>query len=693
MSATFNKWRTLGVVCLATAMLMLDIAVVNTALPHIARSLHSGLTGVEWVVDAYTLALASVVLSVGSLADRFGRRLIFALGMMLFTASSLACALADSIELLNAARAVQGIGGAMLFASSLAVLADAFPTGQERATATFAFYGGTIGAAFCAIGPLVGGALTNGFGWPAVFYVNLPLGAFALAATFAWLRESRDPKPRRIDLPGQLALSGGLLLLVLALLRGNAQGWGKTPIVAELAGAVVCLAGFVMIELRVREPMLPMGLFRRPAFTGAQVAAFTISASFFALFLYLTLYLQEVLHLSPLDAGLVYLPGTVVMFIVSAATAPLSERISPGILIVAGLFLVAGGLALMLIAQTDSSWVVLLPGELVVCVGTGIVNPALATVAISSLTADQSGLAAGVNDVFRQAGIAVGVAAFGALVPAQAAIGIGSPGAYVTRPASCDPDRHGPRRGRHRRRRKADHDPQLRAAPRDRRRGSRRGARLTHGQRPPLTRGAPLHRARTAPLRRRTLGRQSGAGARPCDDLRHARAAGARGPNGAHGIAGANGTTNAPTTVTGGAGGAGRAGHSGGRGGDGWNGTTGETAGAQGLSATTDPWGESGGAGGHADVNASNPVPVGQGFVGGSWALRSRGRRRGERATPRRRGRRRWRRRRRRTERSDFRAHHCRHPRNARQPQRRRGRFTRKRRRRCQPARPPTTLQ
>jgi EmrB/QacA subfamily drug resistance transporter len=427
---TFNKWLTLGVVCLATAMLMLDIAVVNTALPRIAHSLHSGLSGVEWVVDAYTLALATVVLSVGSLADRLGRRLIFAIGMVLFTASSLACALAGSIELLDAARAVQGIGGAMLFASSLAVLADAFPTAQERATA-FAFYGGTIGASF-AIGPLVGGALTTGFGWPAVFYVNLPLGVFALAATFAWVRESRDPKPRRLDLPGQLALSGGLLLLVLALLRGNTQGWGSAPILGELAAAAVCLAGFVMIELRIGEPMLPLGLFRRPAFTGAQVAAFTISGSFFALFLYLTLYLQEVLHLSPLDAGLVYLPGTIVMFIVSGATAPLSTRVAPGILIVAGLFLVAGGLALMLIAQANSTWVALLPGELVVSVGTGMVNPALATVAISSLAGDQSGLAAGVNDAFRQAGVAVGVAAFGALVPAQAALGNGSPTAYVT---------------------------------------------------------------------------------------------------------------------------------------------------------------------------------------------------------------------------------------------------------------------
>jgi hypothetical protein len=297
-----------------------------------------------------------------------------------------------------------------------------------------------------------------------VFYVNLPLGAFALVATFAWLRESRDPKPRGLDLPGQLALSGGLLLLVLALLRGNVQGWGSAAILGELAGAAVCLAGFGMIEVRIREPMLPLGLFRRPAFTGAQVAAFAISASFFALFLYLTLYLQEVLHLSPLDAGLVYLPGTVVMFVVSGVTAPLSTRIAPGILIVVGLFLVAGGIALMLLAQVNSTWVLLLPGELVVSVGTGIVNPALATVAISSLAADQSGLAAGVNDAFRQAGVAVGVAAFGALVPPHGARQR-PPQCLRHRPAPCDGDRRNPRRGGRGHRREAGLQPQLRATP------------------------------------------------------------------------------------------------------------------------------------------------------------------------------------------------------------------------------------
>ena len=425
----FSKSGTLAVVCLATAMLMLDIAVVNTALPHIARDLDAGLTGVQWVVDAYTLALATVVLSAGSLADRFGRRRIFVLGMGLFTVSSLACALASSIAVLDGARAVQGTAAAMLFASSLAILADAFPGRGERARA-FALYGATIGASF-AVGPLVGGALTSSFNWPAVFYVNLPLGVLALVAGFVWLRESRDPAARRLDWAGLVTLTGGLFLLVLALLRGNQVGWSSARILAELAGGSALLVAFVLVERRTREPMLPLGLFRNRAFTGAQVAAFSISASFFALFLYTTLYLQEVLHLSPFDTGLVYLPGTIVMFVVSAASAPLVDRSSPGALVAVGLMLVAAGLGLMTLADVDSTWVALLPGLLVVCIGTGLVNPALAAVALGSVDGAQSGLAAGINDAFRQGGIAVGVAAFGALVPASAALGHGSPESYV----------------------------------------------------------------------------------------------------------------------------------------------------------------------------------------------------------------------------------------------------------------------
>jgi len=424
-----QKNGTLAVVCLATAMLMLDIAVVNTALGHIASDLHSGLSGLQWVVDAYTVALASVVLTAGSVSDRLGRRRVFAVGMGVFTASSLACAMAGSIGVLDAARAVQGIGAAILFAGSLAILADAFPAAKERMTA-LAIYGATIGAAF-AIGPLAGGALTSGFGWRAVFFVNVPLGILALAAIRAWVRESRDDNARGLDWPGQLTLSAGLFLLVFALLRGNEDGWSSAHITGSLVAAGGLLAAFVIVQRRVREPMLPLGLFRNRSFTAAQAAVFAISASFFALFLYTTLYLQEILGLSPIEAGLVYVPGTVAMFVVSGASAQFGERVPAVRLVGLGLVLVAAGMAFMLTAGTDSSWIALEPGFLLASIGTGIINPTVSGMALGSVPPHMSGVAAGVHDTFRQAGIAVGVAAFGAMVPASAALGHGSASSYV----------------------------------------------------------------------------------------------------------------------------------------------------------------------------------------------------------------------------------------------------------------------
>jgi EmrB/QacA subfamily drug resistance transporter len=425
---TIKRW-TLVVVCAATAMLMLDIAVVNTALSRIAEDLDTGLGGLQWVVDAYTLALASVVLTAGALADRFGRKRLFTIGLIVFTISSAACAAAGDIVFLDAARAVQGLGGAIMFAVSLAILADAFPDPRERAGA-LAAYGATIGGTF-AVGPLVGGALTSGLDWQWIFLINIPLGAACLWLTRSYVRESRDPATPPVDWTGQTALMGGLFLLVLALLRGNDDGWSSTVIVAELAGAFVLLGGFLAVERRSTHPMLPLRLFRIPSFTGAQIAAFGISGSFFAVFLYMTLYLQQILGMSAIEAGLAYLPATVVIFIVSGATSQLGERVSPRVMVSAGLALVSAGMALMTLAQADSSWTVLLPGMLVAAVGTGLFNPAVIAVALGSVPVEQSGLAAGVNDTFRQAGIAVGVAALGALVPAGSALGGGSPAKYV----------------------------------------------------------------------------------------------------------------------------------------------------------------------------------------------------------------------------------------------------------------------
>jgi EmrB/QacA subfamily drug resistance transporter len=398
-------------------MLLLDITVVNTALPSIARDLHASFNDLQWVVDAYTLVLAAIVLTAGSLADRFGRRLVFGAGLAIFALASLAAGLAADPTFLNISRAVQGIGGAAMFAVSLALVAQEFPAGRERGTA-MGIYGATIGVSV-AIGPLVGGAITDGLGWRWVFFLNVPIGAAALAVTYLRLRESRNPNATRIDWLGLITLSGGLFMLVLALLRGNDDGWASAEIVSLLAGAGVLLAAFIAIERRVAEPMLPLELFRRRAFTGVQLAAFAVSVSLFALFLYLTLYLQDYLHYSPLQAGLRYLPITIASFLAAPVAGALLSRVHARVLMALGLIGTGVGLMLMSGLTASSGWTGLLPGFIAAGLGVGLLNPVIADVALSVVPKERSGMAAGINDTFRQVGVAVGVAAWGAIFLAR----------------------------------------------------------------------------------------------------------------------------------------------------------------------------------------------------------------------------------------------------------------------------------
>jgi MFS family permease len=311
----------------------------------------------------------------------------------------------------------------------MALLANEFPQAQERAKA-LAVYGATIAGSF-AFGPLVGGALTSGFGWRAIFIINIPIGIAALALTARYVRESRDPRPKRIDWAGQTLLTGGLFLLVLALLRGNDDGWGSTAIVAELTGALGLLAAFVGVERRVKDPMLPLRLFTVPSFTGAQLSAFAISGSLFAIYIYATIYLQQVLGLSAVEAGLVYVPATLINAAVSGATASLAEKVSARVMVSGGLALVATGMLMMTTVGTGSSWLAIEPGMIIAMIGTGMFNPAVIAVALGSVSEHQSGLASGANDTFRQAGIAVGVAALGALIP-TGALAHGDAASYVT---------------------------------------------------------------------------------------------------------------------------------------------------------------------------------------------------------------------------------------------------------------------
>ena len=262
-----RKWWTLVAVCTATFMLLLDITVVNVALPAIERDLNADLADLQWVVDAYALTLAALLLTGGSLADRIGRRRVFLIGLVVFTIASVLCGLATSPLTLNLARALQGVGGAFMFATSLALIASTY-SGRDRGTA-LGLWGATTGAAV-AVGPLVGGVLTEGIGWEAIFFVNVPIGIAAVALTLARVEESSNPQAGRLDWAGTVLFSGALFLLIFGLIRGNPEGWSSAPIVASLGGAAVLLLAFVLVERRIEHPMLELGLFRVPAFDGPE---------------------------------------------------------------------------------------------------------------------------------------------------------------------------------------------------------------------------------------------------------------------------------------------------------------------------------------------------------------------------------------------------------------------------------------
>jgi EmrB/QacA subfamily drug resistance transporter len=407
-----NRWWTLACVAVGTFMLLLDITIVNVALPAIQSDLNANFTDLQWVIDAYALTLASLLLVAGSVADIIGQRRVFVTGLILFSAASLACGLSTSPTMLTFARAAQGIGGAMLFATSLALLAHAF-TGRERATA-FGVWGATIGGAV-AIGPLVGGALTDSLGWEWIFLVNVPIGVAAAFLTVAKVDESKDPTTSSVDWLGAITWSASLFMLVLALIRGNDEGWSSALIVSLFAGSVLALAAFLAIEVRSKNPMLDLTLFRKPTFAGASIVAFALSASMFAMFLYIVLYIQNVLDYTPFEAGLRFLPLSVVSFFVAPLAGRLSTRIPARVLMGGGMIVVGIGLLLMHGINDNSHWTALLAGFIVAGAGIGIVNPNLAQAAIAVVEPRKSGMASGINSTFRQVGIATGIAGLGAI--------------------------------------------------------------------------------------------------------------------------------------------------------------------------------------------------------------------------------------------------------------------------------------
>jgi EmrB/QacA subfamily drug resistance transporter len=411
-----RKWWTLIAVCTATFMLLLDITVVNVALPDIQRSLHSTFSDLQWVIDAYSLTLAAFLLTAGVIGDMFGRRIVFAVGLGVFSASSLVCGLSTSSLMLNLARAAQGVGGAIMFATSLALIAQAF-SGRERGTA-FGIYGAVVGGAV-AVGPLVGGAITSGIGWRWIFFVNVPIGVLAVIITLSRVKESKDVNTRRVDWIGFISFSVALFMLIFALVRGNDDGWKSALILSLLIGAGALLVVFLVAEWKQADPMLDLTLFKRPAMVGVSLAAFTIAGSIFALFLYLTLYIQDDLGYGPLAAGVRFLPITILAFIVAPIAGKLTVRVQSRYLLGTGLLLIAIGCLLMATTHASSGWTVLLPGFIVSGIGIGAVNPVLASSAISVVPPERSGMASGANSTFRQVGIATGIAGLGTVFQTQ----------------------------------------------------------------------------------------------------------------------------------------------------------------------------------------------------------------------------------------------------------------------------------
>ncbi|RPA12250.1 MFS transporter [Gordonia sp. OPL2] len=418
-----RKWLTLTAVCTGVFMLLLDVTIVNVALPDIQADLGSSLSGLQWVIDAYALTLAALLLTSGTIADIIGRRRVFASGIVVFTIGSLACGLAPTIETLVAARALQGVGGAIMFATSLALLAQAFAP-RERGVA-FGVFGAVTGVSV-AVGPVLGGILTSGLSWHWIFFVNIPVGVAALVVTAVGVDESKAPGVQRIDWLGCVTFSAALAFLVFGLIRSHADGWGSIPVAGSLVLAAVLLGAFVVVERTVGSPMIDAALLRVPTFNGGLIAAWAISASMFSVLTYLVIYLQTIMGYTALEAGLRFLPFSGVVFVAAGVAGRLSDLVPVRWLIGPGFVLVAVGLWLMRGTDPTGSWTQLVPGFVVAGIGTGLINPPLASTAVGVVEPARAGMASGINSTFRQIGIATGVALLGSLLASRFADQVGA---------------------------------------------------------------------------------------------------------------------------------------------------------------------------------------------------------------------------------------------------------------------------
>lgn len=412
-----SKVITLVVTCLGSLMVLLDTTIIVTALPTIQRTLHTNLPDLQWAIDAFTLSFAALMLTGGTLGDRFGRKYFFLLGLVLFLIGSTFCGFAPTLGWLLFGRVVQGVGAAALAPGSLSVLVSAFPEPRERVQA-IGIWAGVSGLGL-AIGPLAGGWLIGIAGWPTIFFVNLPVGAIVLALSMPLLAESRNPNAGRIDLPGQVLVTGTLICLVIALIEGSTAGWTSPLILGLFSSSAVGLAAFLLVEARSREPMVPLRLFVNRVFWVANVASVVLGFAMMGTLFFMVQFLQDVQGYTAFEAGLRTLPVSVGMFVAAPLVGRLTARIGPRLPIVLGALLCTSSLFLMTRLSPDTSYAMLWWQISLFGIGCGFMLTPLAAAVLSATPRERSGLGSSILNTCRQIGIMLGVAVLGAIVLQQ----------------------------------------------------------------------------------------------------------------------------------------------------------------------------------------------------------------------------------------------------------------------------------
>jgi EmrB/QacA subfamily drug resistance transporter len=409
-----RKWWTLVAVSFGLFMIMLDNTVVNVSLPSMQRSLGLDLAELEWIVTGYALAFGALMLTGGKLADLFGRRLMFVIGLVIFTLASLACGLAGTAAVLIGARVVQGVGGALMNPATLSIITVAFPV-QERGRAIGIWVG--VSAMALAIGPLVGGIISQHIDWSWIFFINVPIGAIAIVVAFLFIDESRDTShEQRADIPGLITSGVGLFALTYALIEGNQHGWATARIAVALVVAVVGLVAFYFLERHQRIPMLDFSLFRDRTFAGANTVTLLSGLSTFGVFFYVSLYMQQVLHYSPTKTGATFLPMTLLIIVVAPRAGRLADQVGAKPLIVIGQLMVCAALLLYArLSESSGLFSVLVPMVLSGA-GMALTGTPATTAAMASVQRDKAGIGSAVLSSARQVGGSVGIALMGAVV-------------------------------------------------------------------------------------------------------------------------------------------------------------------------------------------------------------------------------------------------------------------------------------